>query len=83
VPIADTLGALNDLVRAGKARELADQRGRMLLELAMSCLARQPQVASITAGATAPEQANVAAVNWTMTPEELTAIDRFVPLESA
>jgi aryl-alcohol dehydrogenase-like predicted oxidoreductase len=49
-----------------------------LLELAFSWLASRPQVSSVIAGATSPEQvrANAAAANWTMTKEDLEEIDR-------
>jgi aryl-alcohol dehydrogenase-like predicted oxidoreductase len=49
-----------------------------LLELAFSWLLSRPQVASVIAGATSPEQvrANAAAVNWTLTEEDLKEIDR-------
>jgi aryl-alcohol dehydrogenase-like predicted oxidoreductase len=59
-------------------KAFAASRGHTLLELAMSWLASRPQVASVIAGATSPEQvrANAAAVNWAVTPEELGAIDR-------
>lgn len=54
-----------------------EARGRSLLELAMSWLASRPRVASIIAGATTPEQVelNARAVDWQLTPEDLTAID--------
>ncbi|MBI4522330.1 MAG: aldo/keto reductase [Deltaproteobacteria bacterium] len=60
----------------------AKARNRTILELAMSWLAAQPSVASVIAGATTPEQvrANVAAVNWKFSVEELAEIDRLVPL---
>jgi aryl-alcohol dehydrogenase-like predicted oxidoreductase len=56
----------------------AEARGHSLLELSMSWLAAKPQVASIIAGATKPEQidANVAAVGWKFTTDELGEIDR-------
>jgi aryl-alcohol dehydrogenase-like predicted oxidoreductase len=59
------------------------ERGRSLLELAISWLASQPVVASVIAGATKPGQvrANVAAASWELTPEELAEIDRLVPAE--
>ena len=43
----------------------------------MSWLAQQKQVASIIAGATKPEQvkANVEAVGWKLTAEELAEVD--------
>ncbi len=56
----------------------AAQRGRTLLELAMSWLASRPFIASIIAGATRPEQIeqNIAAVGWELSAEELAEIDR-------
>ncbi len=56
----------------------AVERGHTLLELAVSWLARRPQVASVIAGATKPEQVeeNVRAAGWALTDEEMQAIDR-------
>jgi len=56
----------------------ATARGHTMLELAFSWLASQPVVSSVIAGATKPEQieANIKAVGWKMTPEELAEIDR-------
>ena len=53
-------------------------RGRSLLELAMSWLASRPTVSSVIAGATSPAQieANVAAVGWTLTADDLAEVDR-------
>ncbi len=58
--------------------EFCAKRGRSLLELACSWLAAQPRVSSVIAGATRPEQVeqNVRAVEWTLTPDDLTEIDR-------
>jgi aryl-alcohol dehydrogenase-like predicted oxidoreductase len=55
----------------------AEARGHSLLELAMSWLAAKPEVGSIIAGATTPEQiaANVGAVGWKLTAEELAEVD--------
>jgi aryl-alcohol dehydrogenase-like predicted oxidoreductase len=66
---------------AESLKTFAAERGHTLLELAMSWLAKEPRVASVIAGATSPEQvrANVAAVNWTLTREELAEIDRLAP----
>lgn len=52
--------------------DFTKSQGRTLLELAMSWLASQPQVATVIAGATKPEQvaANVEAVGWRMTSDE-------------
>jgi aryl-alcohol dehydrogenase-like predicted oxidoreductase len=53
-------------------------RGHSLLELAFSWLAARPLIASVIAGATRPEQieANVKAVGWKLSAEELTEVDR-------
>ncbi len=56
----------------------AEARGHTLLELAFSWLAARPCVASLIAGATKPEQveANVRAVTWALSKEELDEVDR-------
>jgi aryl-alcohol dehydrogenase-like predicted oxidoreductase len=53
-------------------------RGRGLLELAFSWLLHRPAVASVIAGATAPEQveANVRAAEWALSREDMDEIDR-------
>ncbi len=65
------------LDRVAKLTETAEKFGHTLLELAISGLLARPQVASIVAGATTPSQvrANVAAAAWTMSPEEISALD--------
>jgi aryl-alcohol dehydrogenase-like predicted oxidoreductase len=54
------------------------QRGHTLLELAFSWLAARPQVSSVIAGATKPEQVeqNVKAANWELTAEDIAEVDR-------
>ena len=56
----------------------AAARGRSMLELAFSWLASQKVVRSVIAGATKPEQleANVRAVGWSLTADELAEIDK-------
>jgi aryl-alcohol dehydrogenase-like predicted oxidoreductase len=56
----------------------AAERGHSLLELAVGWLAQRPQVASVIAGATRPEQveANVRAAGWALTDEDMREIDR-------
>jgi len=75
---------LNDrnLAAAEALRSFAESRGHTLLELAFSWLLARPQVVSVIAGATKPEQvrANVAAASWRLTPEELDEVDRLAPL---
>ena len=53
--------------------QFAAQRGRTLLELAISALASTPAIPSVIAGATKPEQvrANAAAGTWELTRDEL------------
>jgi aryl-alcohol dehydrogenase-like predicted oxidoreductase len=53
-------------------------RGKSLLELAFSWLLHRPAVASVIAGATAPEQveANVRAAKWVLSREDMDEIDR-------
>jgi aryl-alcohol dehydrogenase-like predicted oxidoreductase len=53
-------------------------RGRSMLELAVSWLLAKPELASVIAGATKPEQieSNVRAVRWKPTKEDLAEIDR-------
>lgn len=57
---------------------LCQTRGHSLLELAMSWLASRPQVASIIAGATTPEQLelNARAVDWQLSVDDLAEIDK-------
>jgi len=49
-----------------------------MLELAVSWLAAQPQVASVICGATHPEQVseNVRASSWKLTGDELAEVDK-------
>jgi aryl-alcohol dehydrogenase-like predicted oxidoreductase len=56
----------------------AAEHGHTLLELAVSWLARRPQVASVIAGATKPEQVeqNVRSAGWALTEEDMREIDR-------
>jgi aryl-alcohol dehydrogenase-like predicted oxidoreductase len=61
-----------------RLQDFCSQRSRSLLELAFSWLASRPTVASVIAGATRPEQveANVRAVEWDLTSEDLAEVDR-------
>lgn len=60
-----------------KLQAFAKEHGRTMLELAFSWLAAQPQVSSVIAGASQPEQIeqNVKAIGWALTAEDLKAID--------
>ncbi len=61
-----------------KLTDFAQARGKTMLELAFSWLACKPQVSSVIAGATRPEQLeqNVKAAGWKLTAEEVAEIDR-------
>ena len=61
------------------------ERGRSLLELAISWLLAKPVVASVIAGATKPEQLeqNASAARWSLTKDELADIDRLCALAGA
>ena len=71
--------ALDDetLERVEKLAALAQASGHTILELAVSWLLTRPQVASVIAGATSPDQvrANAAAAAWTPAPGQLDAIE--------
>ena len=77
--------ALRERYVTARNQEIVDQlqafaqaRGHSMLELAFSWLASQPLVSSVIAGATRVEQieANVKAIDWTLSPDDLAAIDR-------
>jgi aryl-alcohol dehydrogenase-like predicted oxidoreductase len=56
----------------------AEQHGHTILELAMSWLATQPEIATVIAGATGPDQVreNAAAVEaWRLSPDEFAELD--------
>lgn len=65
------------LARVAALEEVAAERGRTLLELAVGWLASQQVVASVIAGATRPEQvaANVAAADWRLDDDALAAVE--------
>lgn len=58
----------------------AESRGFEVLDLAFAWLLARPQVASVIAGATNPEQVrrNAATAEWTMSDEEKSAVDRIL-----
>ncbi|MBN9609788.1 MAG: aldo/keto reductase [Actinobacteria bacterium 69-20] len=65
----------------GKLQVFADERGIGMVDVAVGWLLAQPQVASVIAGATRPEQvaANATATSWQPTDEDLAAIDEILP----
>ena len=62
----------------------AEARGRSLLELSFAWLASCDVIPSIIAGASRPEQvaANVAAVEWTLTDDEIAEVNRIATFPS-
>ncbi|MFL6014815.1 MAG: aldo/keto reductase [Gaiellaceae bacterium] len=62
--------------RIDSLQHFAAERGRSLLELAFGALASRPEIVSVIAGATSPEQvrSNAAAASWQLTPEELASL---------
>jgi len=68
-----------DVVEALEA--FAAKRGVGLIDVAIAGLAAQPAVGSVIAGATRPEQvaANVAALRWQPSAEDLAELDRIAP----
>lgn len=74
------LSAANRAV-ADRLAAFAEARGHTLLELAFSWLLARPNVASVIAGASNAQQieANVAAADWKLTPEDLAEIDTIAP----
>ncbi len=59
-----------------KLEAFANDRGHSITELAFAWLLANPNVRSVTAGATRPEQvaANAKACDWQLTPEDLKAV---------
>ena len=63
--------------RVEKLTDFAQQHGHTILDLAMSWLATKPEIGSVIAGATKPEQveSNIAAASWKLSPEEMAAVE--------
>ncbi|HSA81867.1 MAG TPA: aldo/keto reductase, partial [Geminicoccaceae bacterium] len=73
----DDLLSERSLALVEELTAFAEASGRTLLELAISWLLSRPQVASVIAGATKPEQvaSNARAAGWRLTPAELAEVD--------
>lgn len=75
------LGLTDANLRAADAlRAFAADAGRDIVELAISWLLARPQVASVIAGATTPDQviANAAAGRWQLSAAELAVVDEIL-----
>jgi aryl-alcohol dehydrogenase-like predicted oxidoreductase len=79
--LAERYASEANLEKVEELRAFAEARGRSLLELAFSWLLARPFVSSVIAGATKPEQvvANVAAIGWKLSAEDMAAVDRISP----
>jgi aryl-alcohol dehydrogenase-like predicted oxidoreductase len=66
--------------RVERLRQFSEARGRSLLDVAFAWLLAKPQVATVIAGATKPEQVeqNVAAAEWMVNPDDLKEIERLL-----
>jgi aryl-alcohol dehydrogenase-like predicted oxidoreductase len=66
------------LARVDALTAWAVERGHTILDLAMSWLVSNPQVATVISGATKPEQvrANVAAADWSLSDAERADLGR-------
>ncbi|MGM4932011.1 aldo/keto reductase [Tardiphaga sp. 619_E2_N8_5] len=66
-----------NIVLVDQLQAFVSARGHSMLELAFSWLAARPQVSSVIAGASSPEQIeqNVKAAQWKLTAEEMKEID--------
>ncbi len=69
-----------NLALIGRLEAFAQERGHTVGELAIAWLLSHPEVCSVIAGATRPEQveANVAAGAWTLSPEEVQATEKIL-----
>lgn len=76
--LADPLMTPENFARIERLEEFARGRGHTMVELATSWLALQPQVASVIAGATSPDQVaeNVNACGWKLGADELAEVDK-------
>ena len=69
-----------NFARVGRLEGFARDHGRTVGDLAIAWLLARPGVCSVIAGATSPEQvtANASAATWTLSQEDLAAIDQLL-----
>ncbi len=70
-------GTARNFAIARAAQQWAEARGHTVGELAIAWLVAHPEVSSVIAGVTKPEQvqANAAAADWRLTPDEVAAVN--------
>lgn len=73
-----------NFTRLAKLETFAQERDHPVADLALAWLASQAQVCTVIAGATRPEQVeeNVRAMEWSLTPDDLAALDRVLAAQS-
>lgn len=85
MPAERLASVLNEesLSKVERLADLAERQGHTILELAFAWLLARPQVASVIAGATRPEQvkANAAAAGWQLGDDLLQQIDEIAPIQ--
>ncbi len=82
-PAGTRLAARDDVLRDAdfdtieRLEAFAADRGRTILDVAIAGLLAKPVISSVIAGATRPEQieANVRAADWTLSEDDVTALD--------
>jgi 1-deoxyxylulose-5-phosphate synthase len=76
-PSADRILTNANFRRLEQLEAFATDRGHAILDLALGWLLSQPEIGSVIASASSPEQvrANAAAAEWRLTPAELAAVD--------
>jgi aryl-alcohol dehydrogenase-like predicted oxidoreductase len=77
----ESAGSEAELEVVEALRDYAEARGVGMVDVAIGALAAKPAVASVIAGATRPEQiaANVGALRWQPSAEDLAELDRVAP----
>jgi aryl-alcohol dehydrogenase-like predicted oxidoreductase len=80
----ERLASEENLIAVEELGDLAARYGRSVVELAITWLVARPMVASVIAGATAPDQvrANAKAADWTLGQEDLAEVDAIVAPKS-
>ncbi len=81
--MAERLLTERELRAVERLEKFAGDHGHSLLDLAFAWLLSQPEVGSVIAGATQPEQVdqNVAAGEWRLSPSEMEAVQRLLYAE--
>jgi aryl-alcohol dehydrogenase-like predicted oxidoreductase len=84
-PMATRVMTETNFAMLAKLEDFAHAHGHTMLELAVGWLATKPYVSSVISGATTPDQVtdNVKAVDWKLTPDEISEVDKISRPRSA